>query len=67
MNSYMRNELLQLISLLKDSDKQVEKEILLQQFEYDIDRQLEDLEHKKEQLLSDKKTLEYVKERLGVK
>lgn len=67
MNSYMRNELLQLISLLKDSDKQVEKEILLQQFEYEIDRQLEDLEHKKEQLLSDKKTLEYVKERLGVK
>ena len=60
--SEIRNELLGILSLVKDDDKDFRISMLLDRFETDIKSQLEDLEYKKRQLEDNLKTLDYVKE-----
>ena len=68
MSNGIRNELLQLLSLVKDEDnKDFQLSMLLERFENDIKSQLSEVNFKKEQLEDNLKTLNYVKEQLGVK
>ncbi len=66
MNNEIRNELLGLLSYVKskDEDKDIQLDILLDRFEIDIKRKLEDLEYEKRELKDNLRTLEYVKEQL---
>ena len=65
MISEIRNELLCILALLQDDkDKDFKANMLLERFEYDIKRQLEDLECKKNELKNNLELLNYVKEEL---
>ena len=66
----IRNELLNLLHYAKTddpSDKSMRLDFLLERFEIDIKRQLEDIEYKKKQLEDNLETLEYVRKELGIK
>ena len=66
----IRNELLTImhLGLIKDKDDQrYQMEYLLERFEIDIKRQLEDIEYKKKELENNLETLKYVKEKLEIK
>lgn len=68
MSNGIRNELLQLLSLIKDTDnKDFHLSMLLERFEDDIKTQLSEINFKKQQLEDNLKTLEYVKKELEVK
>lgn len=61
----IRNELLTLLNLTKTNDKKFYTELLLERFEIDIKRQLEDIQYKEEQLKDNLETLKYVREELN--
>lgn len=61
----IRNELLTLLNLTKTDDKKLYTELLLERFEIDIKRQLEDIQYKEEQLKDNLETLKYVREELN--
>ena len=66
--SEMRNELLLIKDLVKaktDDDKNFTLKWLLERFEIDIKTQLKDLKDKQEELESNLKTLEYVKQNIS--
>ena len=67
MISETRNELLGILNLVKNEDKQFNLERLLERFEYDINNQLEELKTKEETLKNDLEVLEYVRKELGIK
>lgn len=60
----IRNELLGILSLMKNEDKDFRVSMLLERFEIDIKRQLEDLEHQKRTLEDNLKTLDYVRKEI---
>jgi len=63
----IRNELLLLLSYAtKEDDKQFYLEQVLERFEYDITRKLEDLDYKKKELEGNLETLKYVRKELGI-
>lgn len=61
----IRNELLTLLNLTKTNDKKFYTELLLERFEIDIKRQLEDIEYKQKALQENLETLNYVREELN--
>ena len=61
----IRNELLTLLTLTKTNDKKFYTELLLERFEIDIKRQLEDIEYKQKELRENLGTLYYVREELN--
>lgn len=61
----IRNELLTLLNLTKTNDKKFYTELLLERFEIDIKRQLEDIEYKQKELRENLGTLYYVREELN--
>ena len=70
----MRNELLLIKNMMIRCDTETGKEnqqldlsMLLERFQYDIERQLEDIDHKKKELENNLKLLESVRKDLGVK
>lgn len=63
----IRNELLGILSLMKNEDKDFRVSMLLERFEIDIKRQLEDLEHQKRTLEDNLKTLDYVRKEIEKK
>ena len=68
MNNEMRNELLEILKLMQTEDNvDIYLSTLLDRFEYDIKDQLEEIEHKKEQLEANLDTLKYVREKLKYK
>ena len=67
MNNEIRNELLGILSLMKNEDKDFRVSMLLERFEIDIKRQLEDLEHKKKQLEDNLQLLDYVRKEIEKK
>jgi hypothetical protein len=67
MNNEIRNELLMLLQMEKQTDKKERKlrlEWLLERFEYDIKDKLKELYYQKQQLDNNLEVLEYVKEEL---
>lgn len=62
----IRNELLNIYNYAKadDKDKDLRLDMLLERFEIDIKRQLEDLHNKEQELKSNLETLEYVRNEL---
>ena len=60
----IRNELLGILSLMKYDKEQWRLEMLLERFEIDIKKQLEDIEYKQKELKDNLETLEYVKKEL---
>ena len=60
----IRNELLRILHLMKSEDKDFELELLLERFEIDIKRQLEDLQNKEKELNDNLQTLEFVRNEL---
>lgn len=66
MNSEIRNELLNLLHYVTmKENNEIYLDFLLERFEIDIKRQLEDLEYQKKQLLDNLETLKYVKEKIS--
>lgn len=66
----IRNELLLILQTAQETnehDKQLNLEWLLERFECDIKKQLEDLRHKENELKSNFETLQYVKQQLNIK
>lgn len=66
----IRNELLLLLNMekeTKEEDKKFKLEWLLERFQYDIEKQLQDIEYKKQELENNLKTLEFVKKELNIK
>lgn len=66
----IRNELLILLQLAKatdEKDKKFQLEWLLERFENDIKRQLDDLKYKINELERNLETLNYVKQELNIK
>jgi len=66
----IRNELLTIMhmELIKNKeDRQLQLSMLLERFEIDIKRQLEDIQYKEKELLDNLETLKYVREKLEVK
>lgn len=64
MKNQIRNELLIILSLSKKQDelsKSIEMDNLLEQFEYDIKNQLEELKRKEKELNENLELLEYVR------
>ena len=72
MNNEIRNELLLLLNYVKaenKKDKDFQLEWLLERFKADIERQLEDLEYKQNELKNNLELVYYVKkeiEKVGV-
>ncbi len=66
MINEIRNELLIIRSLQlgKEEDKKIYLEQLLDRFQYDIERQLEDLKYKEKELKENLETLEYVRKEI---
>lgn len=65
----MRNELLLILQTAKEENKQDKKlrlGWLLERFECDIERQLEDLKSKEKELTSNLETLNYVRKELNI-
>jgi len=65
----IRNELLILLQLAKatdEKDKKFQLEWLLERFENDIKRQLDDLKYKTNELERNLETLNYVKQELNI-
>jgi len=64
----IRNELLTILSLIKngEKDKNYNLNYLLERFEYDIKDQLEETQRKEQELLDNLGTLQYVKKELGM-
>lgn len=65
----IRNELLTILNLTKndEDDRQFYTKLLLERFEYDIKRQLEDIKSKEKELISNLETLNYVRKELNIK
>lgn len=66
----IRNELLLILQTAQETnehDKQLRLEWLLERFECDINKQLEDLKYKENELKSNLETLNYVKQQLNIK
>lgn len=65
----IRNELLTLLNMEKNGEdnKRFYLELLLERFEIDIKRQLEDIQYKEKQLKDNLETLKYIKEELNIK
>lgn len=67
MISEKRNELLAILYLVNSTDKDAKKrnlDILLESFERDINKQLKELNSKREELEDNYLLLEYVKEKI---
>ena len=65
----IRNELLLILQTAKETnghDKQLRLEWLLERFECDIKKQLEDIQYKENELKSNLETLNYVREQLKI-
>ncbi len=62
----IRNELLTILNMEKNGEgnRKFYLELLLERFEYDIKRQLEDIEYKQKELQDNLKTLEFVRKEL---
>lgn len=66
----IRNELLLILQTAQETnehDKQFRLEWLLERFECDIKKQLEDIRYKEKELTSNLETLNYVREQLNIK
>lgn len=63
----IRNELLTILSLIKngEKDKNYNLNYLLERFEYDIKGQLEETKRKEKELQSNLQTLEFVRKELS--
>ena len=63
----IRNELLTILSLIKNGEKDKEYNInyLLERFEYDIKGQLDETKRKEKELQENLQTLEFVKKELS--
>ena len=70
----IRNELLYILAMMKrdttdengKENQQLDLEQLLERFEYDIKKQLKDIEYKEEELKNNLETLYYVRKELNI-
>jgi len=70
MNNEIRNELLLILELYNaktNEDKDFKTTWLLERFEEDIKRQLEDIEYKQKELKNNLELVDFIKKQLNIK
>lgn len=65
----IRNELLTILNMQKNGEdnRKFYLELLLERFQFDIEKQLEDIKYKQQELESNLETLKYIRKELGIK